>query len=246
MAREVGVLTRIRFQSALDASRALGKLASGSSTIDDLLQGGYEVGKVTEIFGASNSGKTQLAIQAAVMAAARGWGSVFVDTESTFRPERVEQMADERGLQPQQVLDLIYCVRARNVNGQVGVLARMRDDPRVSPARLVVVDTVTKNFTLEFPGREKTSRRQGALGAYLNRMARDAFVNGRVVLLTNRVASVPREGHSQEVDIGGLTLRRFVSRSIRLVRRGQGVYANVEPGGRPNPTRATISSRGFD
>lgn len=239
-------LRAVGFEEALRISRGLGKLETGSSAIDGLLQGGYEEGKVTEIFGASNSGKTQLAIQASVMAAAKGWGSVFVDTEATFRPERVEQMAEERGLQASKILDLIYSVRAGNVQGQVGVLGRMRDDPRVRSARLVVVDTVTKNFTLEFPGRERTSRRQGALGAYMNKVALDAYNNKRVVLLTNRVASVPKGGMSQEVDLGGLTLSRFVSKSIRLTRKGADVYANLEPEGRSPPAKASISSRGFD
>ena len=231
---------------ALEASRRLGRLTTGSEGIDSLLGGGLEEAKITEVFGPSNSGKTQLAIQATVMAAARGWRSVYVDTESTFRPERVEQIAKSRGIDSEAALDSIYSIRARDVAAQTRVLRRMEEDPRASSAKLIVVDTVTKNFTLEFPGRERTGRRQGALGAYLNRMAVDAYLNRRFVLLTNRVASVPKDGTSKVVDLGGLTLQKFVSRSLRLSKEGSSVYANVEL---PEPGTAKLcrlSERGFD
>ncbi len=123
----------------------------------------------------------------------------------------------------------------------------MRDDPKVGSARLVVVDTITKNFSLEFPGRERTGRRQGELGAYLNSIALDAYRRMRFVLLTNRVASVPGEGKSQEVDLGGLTLRKFVSKSLRLTRMGAHVNASVEyPPNSEKPVLCRISERGFD
>lgn len=241
-----GRLRSVDFGTALKVSRSLGWLETGSATLDVLLGGGLGEGKITEVFGASNTGKTQLAVQACVMAAARGWRSVYVDTESTFRPERVEEIAESRGVEARTALESVYSVRARNVRGQVGVLQRMRDDPRVMSAKLVVVDTVTKNFTLEFPGREGTGRRQGALGAYLNRLAVDAYLRRRVVLLTNRVASVPGVADGKEVDLGGLTLRRFVSRSVRLRREGGSVLASLESSAGRRPVECHLSKRGFE
>lgn len=215
--------------------------------MDALLGGGFEEGKITEVFGPSNSGKTQLAMQAAVIAASRRWKSVYVDTESTFRPERVVQMAESRGLDAKEALESVFSVRARDVEAQSHVLKRMADDPRVSSAKLVVVDTVTKNFSLEFPDRERTGRRQGALGVYLNRIVIDAYLHRRVVLLTNRVASVTRNGASQDVNVGGLTLGRFVSKSIRLRRDGSYVYARVEyPRNAAAPIKCQLSEKGFE
>jgi DNA repair protein RadA len=241
------VLKSLTFAEALETARSLGRLSTGSATLDSVLGGGYEEGKITEVFGASNSGKTQLAIQATVMAAARGWRSVYVDTESTFRPERVVQMAESRDLEAKGALDSVYSLRARDVEAQSQVLRRMADDPRVSSAKLVVVDTVTKNFTLEFPGRERTGRRQGALGAYLNRIAIDAYLHRRVVLLTNRVASITVSGMSKNVNVGGLTLGRFVSKSIRLRRESGYVYASVEhPPNAGQPTRCRLSEKGVE
>jgi RecA/RadA recombinase len=240
-------LKSLTFAEALKAARSLGKLSSGSSGLDELIGGGFEEGRITEVFGPSNSGKTQLAIQATVMAAARGWKSVYVDTESTFRPERLAQIAESRGLDAKAALESVFSLRARDVEAQSRVLKRMVDDPRVGPAKLVVVDTVTKNFSLEFPGRERTGRRQGALGSYLNRIAIDAYLHRRVVLLTNRVASVTRNGVSQDVNVGGLTVGRFVSKSIRLGREGGIVYANLEyPTSAGRPIECKLSEKGFE
>jgi len=240
-------LKSFTFAEALEIAKSLGRLGTGSGVLDGLLGGGYEEGKITEVFGASNSGKTQLAIQATVMAGAKGWRSVYVDTESTFRPERVVQMAESRGLEAKAALESVYSLRARDVDAQSLVLRRMVDDPRVSSAKLVVVDTVTKNFTLEFPGRERTGRRQGALGAYLNRIAIDAYLHRRVVLLTNRVASIGVDGASRDVNVGGLTLGRFVSKSIRLRRDGGYVYASVEsPRSMGQPVKCRLSEKGVE
>jgi len=241
-----GPLRSFTFAEAMQIARSLGRLGTGSEELDGLLGGGYEEGKITEAFGASNSGKTQLAMQATVMAAARGWKSVYVDTESTFRPERVAQMAESRGLDPSAALGSVYSLRAEDVDAQTHVLRRMADDPRVSSAKLVVVDTVTKNFTLEFPGRERTGRRQGALGAYLNRIAIDAYLHRRVVLLTNRVASITVSGASRDVNVGGLTLGRFVSKSLRLRREGAYVLADLEPSRESGHARCRLSEKGVE
>jgi DNA repair protein RadA len=237
----------IPFAEAVKIARSLGKLGTGSAGLDGLTGGGYEEGKITEVFGPSNSGKTQLAIQACVMAAARGWKSVYVDTESTFRPERLVQMAESRGMDAKAALESVFSLRARDVEAQSSVLKRMVEDPRVTPAKLVVVDTVTKNFSLEFPGVERTGRRQGALGSYLNRIAIDAYLHRRVVLLTNRVASITRNGISQDVSVGGLTVGRFVSKSIRLLRQGGFVHASLEfPTTAAKPIECKLSEKGFE
>ncbi|HEV2389110.1 MAG TPA: ATPase domain-containing protein [Nitrososphaerales archaeon] len=243
----VNGLKSLTLAEALAVAKSMGKLSTGSDGLDMLLSGGYGEGRITEVFGASNSGKTQLAIQATVMASARGWKSVYVDTESTFRPERVEQMAQSRGIEAKEALKSIYSIRAGDVAAQSQVLERMADDPRVSSAKLVVVDTVTKNFTLEFPGKERTGRRQGALGAYLNRIAIDAYLKRRVVLLTNRVVSITVDGGSRDVNVGGLTLGRFVDKSIRLRRGGGYVDAVLEhPRTAGPPTRFRISEKGIE
>jgi RecA/RadA recombinase len=241
-------LLSFTLSEALRVARSRGRLSTGSVDVDRLLGGGYEEGKITEVFGPSNSGKTQLAMQAAVVASSIGWRSVYVDTEATFRPERIVEMAESRGISAKDALDSIFSVRARDVAAQSKVLHSLSVDPRVSHAKLLIVDTVTKNFSLEFPDAERVGRRQGALGIYLNRIAIDAYLHARVVLLTNRVASVTRNGVSQDVGLGGLTLGRFVSKSVRLSREPGLVRATIEsPPEHDGPIiECHLSKKGFE
>ncbi len=81
---------------------------------------------------------------------------------------------------------------------------------------LVVVDTLTRNFSVELPGRSNLSSRQGALDVHLSEMARDAYLNGRAYVLTNRVTF----GAVHDVSIGGRTVEQLVHASLRLEREG--------------------------
>ena len=157
------------------------------------------------------SGKTQLAFQAAVMVASRGGEVAYIDTEGTFRPERIAKMAASRALEAEAVLSRIFCRRAASVEEQMESVSRMNEDRRLKGCKMVVVDTVGKNFALEYGGEERMMERQSRLSVYLNRIARDAFINDRAVLLTSRVASIGPGAISKEVDLGGSTLRRFVT-----------------------------------
>src|SRR5579863_3299807 len=104
--------------STLDAEDAVAwssgfiKIGTGSPTIDKLLGGGLRGSSLVEFHGASKSGKTQLAMQVSLMAAAANTATLYLDTEGQFRPERIEEMALERGLDPKKLLDRIVYVRA--------------------------------------------------------------------------------------------------------------------------------------
>ncbi len=236
---------------ALDSDSA--RLTSGSPGMDFLLGGGYRGGAITEVYGASNTGKTQLALQASVMAAARGHSTVYIDTESSFRPERLSEIAQARGVDPSEVLPRVFCVEARTFAEELRAVARLAGASRAASAKLVVVDTVTKNLSLELPERQAIGRRQSLLAVYLNALARDAFTHGRSVLLLNRVTAA-REGQAiHEVSVGGTTLRRFVERAIRLERQGREVVATLEDGrwdagwaGGSKMVRCSLTRRGFE
>ncbi|HYC12052.1 MAG TPA: AAA family ATPase, partial [Nitrososphaerales archaeon] len=168
-------------------SRAHGYCSSGSKAIDEVLGGGFRAGSLAVVFGKANSGKSQLAMQAVLCAARAGADSLYVDTEGAFRPERVEEMALARGWASEPLLSRITYLRCDSAAQQAESVRRMQTWTRTASCRLVVVDTVTKNFSIDLPGNENLPGRQGALGAYLSEMARDAFLNGRAYLLTNRV-----------------------------------------------------------
>lgn len=180
------------------------------------------------VYGRSNSGKTQIAMQAAMLSAKEGKIALFVDTEGSFRPERVVEMAGARGVDPAGVLDRIVYVRSDSASEQMETVRMMQTRKATSPAAFVVVDTLTRNFSLEFPGRSNLSSRQGALDVHLSEMARDAYLNGRAYLLTNRVTF----GNQQDVGIGGRTVDQLVHRAVLLEREGSRVKASLVGSGR--------------
>jgi RecA/RadA recombinase len=205
----------------------LPRYTSGSEGLDALLSGGYRAGTLTEVFGRSNSGKSQLGMQAALCAAWKGESVLYIDTEGAFRPERLEQIAGARGWGTEGVLERILFMRSDSAPEQMETIRRMQGRKATSRCRLVVVDTLTRNFSVELPGRSNLPSRQGALDVHLSEMARDAYINARAYLLTNRVTF----GAAGDVGIGGRTVEQLVHRSVRLERQGTAVTATLLPSG---------------
>jgi Rad51 len=187
-------------------------IGSGSGGLDTMLGGGFRAGRVVEIFGDSKSGKTQLAMQAAMYCANSGRKCLFLSSEGTFRPERVAEMAAERGWDQGAILDRIVYLRVSNSAEQVQTIRRMGARGETSDAALVAIDTVTHNFSLDFPGSKLLARRQGALDVHLSEICRDAFLGRRAYLLTNLVTF----GDRGEEHIGGDTASQLVHDSVHL------------------------------
>ena len=101
-----------------DKRKSLGKITTGSKNLDDLLGGGVEANAITEAYGKFASGKTQLGFQLTVNAqkpveqGGLGGTVMLIDTEGTFRPDRIEQIAKAAGMDPKAALDNIFVVRA--------------------------------------------------------------------------------------------------------------------------------------
>lgn len=238
------VTISLRRAVELDATRTI--LSTGSKGLDELLGGGLRTSELVEVFGASNTGKSQLGMQAAALAGSRGLRCVYVDTEGQFRPERLSSICSERGLEAEQVLRKVHVLRAETTRRQSEAIQTVRRDPKLQDCKLVVVDTLTKNFSLEMGGRNLVGKRQTLLGAYLNRLSRDAYLNDRSVLLLNRVASIGLGDASREVDIGGQTVRHFVQRAVHLRRTGHEILVSLDSGKNRAEARTRISPSGLE
>jgi DNA repair protein RadA len=173
------------------------RLTTGSSSLDKLLGGGLETGAVTELFGEFGSGKSQLAHQLSVnvqLPEERGGlegGAIFIDTENTFRPERIRQMAEALGLDPERVLQGIHVARAYTTDHQMLLAERAGRLAEKHGIRLVVVDSVTALFRSEYCGRGTLAERQQKLGRHMAELHRVAEVYGVAVLVTNQVQARP-------------------------------------------------------
>ena len=209
-------------REALERLASFPNFTSGSPSIDKLLEGGFRAGRVVEVYGSSGSGKTQLAMQAALLVAAKGEKAVFIDTEGAFRPERLVTMAKARGQPVEGLLDRIAYLRVDTAAAQIDAVRALAKRNETAAARFVAIDTFTRNFTLDFPGRKNLQSRQGALDLILSEIARDAFLHGRAYLLANRVTYSQLEG---EARIGGRTMEQLVHCSLHLQKTSDGVTA---------------------
>ena len=181
----------------LERRRQVEKLKSGSEALDELLGGGFETQAICEVYGEFGSGKTQIGHQLAVntiLPTEQGGfsGEVFyIDTEDTFRPERIAQMARGVGLDPNEVLDRIHVARAYNSAHQMLLVDEIKRMGRNIDVRLIIVDSLTSHFRAEYLGRGMLAPRQQKLNKHMKALKQLADINNALVLVTNQVHSKP-------------------------------------------------------
>ncbi len=171
------------------------KIPSGSKSLNNLLGGGFETSAITECFGEFGSGKTQLAHALSVNAIKENPDSyvVYIDTENTFRPERIIQLAEGAGLDPHEVLKRIKVARAYNSDHQMLLAEKVEDlikDQKLKVV-LVVVDSLTAQFRAEFIGRGTLSERQQKLNRHMHTLLKLCEHYNLCVYVTNQVMSRP-------------------------------------------------------
>jgi len=188
------------------------KLTTGVEAFDEILGGGMETGCITECFGQYGSSKTQIAHQLAVntqLPNDRGEEPptvVYIDTENTFRPERIKQMAEAKGLDPMDVLKNIKVAKAYNSDHQMILAEKVGDliTKKGFNVKLVIVDSLTGHFRAEFVGRGSLAERQQKLNKHMHVLSRLADMHNLCVYVTNQVMSKPDQFFGDPTEaIGG-------------------------------------------
>ena len=181
----------------LDRRRQVQKLSSGAKSLDELLGGGFETQSICEVFGEFGSGKTQIGHQLAVntlLPVDQGGlgGEVFyIDTEDTFRPERIAQMANGIGINPNEALERIHVARAYNSAHQMLLVDEIKRMSKSVDVKLIIVDSLTSHFRAEYVGRGMLATRQQKLNRHLKELKQLSDVFNAIVLVTNQVMSKP-------------------------------------------------------
>ena len=212
--------------TVLERRQEIGKLSWQVSEVDDLLGGGIETQSITEVYGEFGSGKSQVTHQMAVnvqLSEENGGldgGCIFVDSEDTFRPERIDDMV--RGLDDEILaaemerrevegtpddeeametlvgafLDQIHVAKAFNSNHQILLAEKAKElagehEEGEWPIRIVCVDSLTAHFRAEYVGRGELADRQQKLNKHLHDLMRIGDLYNTAILVTNQVASNP-------------------------------------------------------
>ncbi|XP_050301745.1 meiotic recombination protein DMC1/LIM15 homolog [Anthonomus grandis grandis] len=173
------------------------RLSTGSKNIDKILGGGVESMSLTEVFGEARTGKTQLAHTLCVTAQMPGENGylggkvIVIDTESTFRPDRIKPIADRFDLDNTSVLENICYARAYNSEHQYellnGVAEKLHEEPGMF--KLLIVDSIMALFRVDFIGSGEMSERQSKLGLMLSRLQKISEEYNIAVFLTNQITT---------------------------------------------------------
>ncbi len=171
------------------------RISTGSKAFDDLVGGGFETAAITECFGEYGSGKTQLGHILAVNCQKNDEDAVavYVDTENTFRPERIEQLSKGAGLDPEKVLRNIKVARAYNSDHQMLLAEKIGDliKKQGLKVKVVIIDSLTAHFRAEFIGRGTLADRQQKLNRHMHVLLKLADLYNVCVYVTNQVMSKP-------------------------------------------------------
>lgn len=181
----------------LEMSKDVIFISTGSNQLDALLAGGIETGSITELFGEFRTGKTQMCHTLCVscqrpldQGGAEG-RAIYVDTEGTFRAQKLVAIAQRFGMNPDEVLDNVICARAHNSEQQMELLSDAAALMSESRYAIIVVDSATALYRTDFMGRGELSERQMQLGQFLRQLTRLAEEFGVAVVITNQVVANP-------------------------------------------------------
>ena len=226
-------LVPMGFQTATDVHRQRQDviyLSTGCTELDKILNGGMETGSITELYGEFRTGKTQLCHTLCVtcqlpldQGGAEG-KAMYIDTEGTFRPERLVAIAERYGLNGDDVLENVAFARAYNSDHQMQLLVQASAMMAESRYALVVVDSSTALYRTDYTGRGELAERQQKLALFLRGLMRLADEFGVAVVMTNQVVATPDASVFAKdplKPIGGNIVAHAATTRIKL-RKGRG------------------------
>jgi len=255
--RESNILEKefITAEAALRKRRSLLRCSTGSGVLDELFLGGIETQAVTEFYGEFGSGKSQichtLCITAGQPVESGGLdsGIIYVDTEGTFRPERLEQIARERGVDPLHALKNVAVCKVYNsahLELIVKNLGKYVDDYK---AKLVIIDSIISLHRAEFAGRGTLADRQQRLNSIMHKLLRIAEIYNIALVVTNQVQSAPDTFFGDPTrPTGGNVIGHASTYRVYLKKSGENRIARMvdSPYHPYGDVRFTVNEKGVD
>lgn len=193
-------LCKIDFMTAdvvFEKRQQLGRITTSCNALDELFGGGIETGAITELIGEYRTGKTQIAHQACLnvqLPTEKGGlagKALYIDTEGTFRPERLAQMAIARGLDVKEALKNVIYARAYNSEHQITIMKQARKLVEVQDVKLIVIDSIISHFRSEYIGLGALGPRQQLLNMHLHQILQLVDTYGIAAIMTNQVQAKP-------------------------------------------------------
>ncbi|MGB8936344.1 MAG: DNA repair and recombination protein RadA [Candidatus Nitrosopolaris sp.] len=236
----------------LEKRKSMLRCSTGSRALDELLLGGIELQAVTEFYGEFGSGKSEICHTLCAMArqpiesGGLDSGVIYIDTEGTFRPERLEQIATARGLDHSHVLKSVAICKVYNSSHLELVVKDLGKYVSDFNAKLVIIDGIIVHRG-EFAGRGTLADRQQRLNSMLHRIIRLAEIFNIAVIITNQVAT-PDTFFGDLTKAAGGNIVAHSTYRIYLRKSGENRLAKMmgSPYHPYSDTRFTISQKGAD
>jgi DNA repair protein RadA len=197
IARSSLTVSFIRADELLKMRQNVLRLTTGSKTMNELIGGGIETQTITEFYGQYGSGKSQMCHQLCVnvqLPTEKGGlnsGALYIDTENTFRTERIVQMAQHLGLVPEEVAKNIIVAEAYTSDHQMFLLDNADKIIKENGIHLIIVDSLTSHFRSEYLGRGMLAERQQKLNKHMHKLVRLARAFNAAAVVTNQVMAKP-------------------------------------------------------
>jgi len=208
--------------------QTIGIITTGTDALDTLFAGGLETQALTEVYGEFGCGKTQfchtMCVQVQKSKAEGGLegGVLYMDSENTFRPERIVSIAKANGLDPEKVLDNIIVARAYNSSHQMLILEEASSLINENNIKLIISDSAVGLFRAEYLGRGTLATRQQKLNKFVHLLVRLAETYNIASLMTNQVMSSPDQFFGDPTKpIGGNVVAHTSTYRVYLKKSGK-------------------------
>jgi DNA repair protein RadA len=234
MLEDLGIIDKSFVTATTLYNKRRDRISTGSKSFDDLLGGGIETRAVTEVYGEFGTGKTQLChtlcilVQQPSSEGGLAANAIYIDTENTFRPERIVSIAQERGIDSQKALEKVIVAKAYNSAHQELIIDEAGSIIESHNVRLIIVDSAVAHYRAEFIGRATLSERQQRLNKFMHILVRIADAYEVAVVVTNQIQASPDAYFGDTVrPVGGHVLAHTSTYRIYLKRSGKNRIARM-------------------
>lgn len=172
------------------------RISTGSKNLDELLDGGIETRAITELYGEYGTGKTQVCHTLCVTvqqskAEDNISRALYIDTENTFRPERIASISSARKIDPSVALENVIVAKAYNTSHQEVIIQESPNVINLHNIKIMIVDSIVSHYRAEYLGRSVLSERQQRINRLLHILLRIAETCKIAVVITNQIQSSP-------------------------------------------------------
>lgn len=209
-------------------------IKSGITKIDEFLNGGFQEGFITDIFGSSASGKTQLVFQICANAVMNNFNVLFQDTKGEFRPERILEILKNNN-KDEKLLENIQVLRITNSSEQISNLSKIQ-----SNFSLIIIDNISELFSFEFNKDGQSLEKNRLFMKYMYNLSKIAIEQNIPIIITNMIRTID----NKEIENLEKAINPFTHIKIHLTKNAGSINGELITIDKKSKFSFTISNEG--